>query len=505
MTNSRDRDRRSFPLNRRQFIGYSAAAGATAAWFGSGLPSMAIEKTGINADTWTPDYINSIAGTIEVDTAAECAKVVPLDYKGKLTYWWVGTNQSSPDIDKKFEKEFFDAFAKTYPNIELVKQNLDYNQMLDKVRTAAIGNAAPMVARMPILWGVEFASKGQLQEFGPSDVGYPDDEYWPGAMKSVTWKDKTYGVPTNNETMALIWNSQIFKDAGLDPESPPATWDDLVQYSKQIKDKTGKNGYGLVARANAGNTPFRFMPEAWAMGGGVFDEAEAHPTYEKIYINNDGTKAALQQAYDMYVRDKSVPTSALTNTQTENEDPFLAGNLAMMISHPTEYAYMLDHAKKATGADKKKAEEVVANMRYGLIPKGSKRRAVVFGGSNAHVFNKQFVDGGHVDQMAVKAFIAFLTGPEWSTKLAWDSSNPSNLRGFKTKWMKQRLAEIKFLNVTTSMLPYGIPFPVIPQSTQAMNIIVPDMLQNALTGKMSVSDAADDAANKIKSLMSGGF
>jgi multiple sugar transport system substrate-binding protein len=69
--------------------------------------------------------------------------------------------------------------------------------------------------------------------------------------------------------------------------------------------------------------------------------------------------------------------------------------------------------------------------------------------------------------------------------------------------MKERLKQIKFLNVTTSMLPYGIPFPVIPQSTQVMNIIVPDMMQNVLTGKMSVADAANDAANKINDLMSG--
>jgi multiple sugar transport system substrate-binding protein len=502
MTKSRERDRSRVGLDRRKFLGYSATA-ALAAWLGEHMAAFADEKTGVDASTWTPDYIRSIAGTVKIDTAAECAKVVPLDYKGRLTYWWNGTNQSSPEIDKKFEAEFFEAFAKTYPNIELEKQNLDYNQIFDKIRTAALGNAAPMVVRLPILGGVEFAAKGQLREFGPTDAGYPLEEYWPGAMKSVTWQGKTYGVPTNNETMAFIWNAKLFKDAGLDPEKAPDTWEDVVAYSKQIKEKTGKNGYGLVARVNAGNTPFRFMPHAWANGGGSFDESDPNPTYQKVYINNDGTKLALQQEYQMYAVDKSVPTSALTNTQTENEDPFLAGNLAMMISHPTEYAYMLDHAKKATGADKAAADEVVANMRYGLMPKGAARRAVVFGGSNVHVFKDEFVDGGKVDLMAAKAFIAFLTGPEWSTKLSWDSSNPSNARGFKSEWMKQRLDQIKFLNVTTSMLPYGIPFPVIPESTEVMNIIVPDMLQNALTGKMTVAEAADDAAKKINDLMSG--
>ena len=85
----------------------------------------------------------------------------------------------------------------------------------------------------------------------------------------------------------------------------------------------------------------------------------------------------------------------------------------------------------------------------------------------------------------------------------WVASNPGNLRGFKTKWMKERLETIKFLDVTTSMLPNGIPFPVIPEATEIMNIIVPDMLQNALTEKMTVEEAADDAAAKVEELLAG--
>ena len=112
---------------------------------------------------------------------------------------------------------FWAAFAKTYPNITVDKQNLDYNEMLNKTRTAALGNAAPMVAKFPIMWGVEFAGKGQLALLKPEDVGYATADFWPGAMKSVTWAGKTYGIPTNNETMALIWNAGLFHDAGLDP------------------------------------------------------------------------------------------------------------------------------------------------------------------------------------------------------------------------------------------------------------------------------------------------
>jgi multiple sugar transport system substrate-binding protein len=110
-----------------------------------------------------------------------------------------------------------------------------------------------------------------------------------------------------------------------------------------------------------------------------------------------------------------------------------------------------------------------------------------------------------VDEAAAKALICMWTSPEWSTKLAWAGSNPGNLGGFKTEWMKERLETIKFLDVTTSMLANGIPFPVIPEAPEIMNIIVPDMLQNALTGAMTVDEAAEDAAQKVKDLVGGGI
>ena len=459
----------------------------------------------VDLSKWSPEYVRSIAGTEEFDTAEACGKVTPLDYKGRLTFWYQGVFEGDPDLLRQYYKDFFETFRKTYPNIQLEEQALTYNDLLDKFRTALLGNAAPMAVRLQILGGTEFAAKGYLEPLKPEDVGYSAEDFWPGAMKAVTWDGVTYGIPTNNETMALIWNADIFKRAGLDPDKPPATWDDVVTYSKQIHDKLGIAGYGLVARKNAGNTPYRFMPQLWGYGGGVFDEADPSPKLDEIRLNSEASKRALQASYDMYVRDKSVPVSALTNQQADNQPLFVAGQLGMMISHPSDYNVMKDLQKKATGADKDKAQTVIDNMRYGLIPTGPDgKRAVVFGGSNIHILKPEYVDGGKVDEPAAKAIICFWTSPEWSLKMAYAGSNPGNLNGFKTKWMKTRLDDIKFLDVTTSMLPYGIPFPALPQAPEIMNIIVPDMLQNALTGAMTVDQAAEDAAKKVKELMGGG-
>jgi multiple sugar transport system substrate-binding protein len=490
-------------LNRRSFLAGSLGLAGAAAFGSSALAqdATAVAKTGVDPNKWNIDSINALAGTIKVDTAAELHALVPDSASGNLAYWNVGPVESSPQIAKDLYQQFLDAFKSDYPNINLDNQNVDYNDLLDKLRTAAAGGAAPDVAKMPILWGVEFAARGDLQEIVLDDYGLSKELFWEGALKSVTWEGKYYGIPTNNETMAFIWNKDIFTQAGLDPESPPATWADVVAYSKQIKDKTGKFGYGMVAKVNAGNTPFRYMPMLWAYGSSALDEAEGAPTMKTTMINNEGGIATLQNYYDMYVTDRSVPTSALTNTQTENQDLFISEQVAMMISHPSEYVVMQGKLAAATGDDKALAQKVVDSMAYGLIPAGPVRRSVVFGGSNAHIFTDK-AHGGTVNADGAKALVAALTSPEWSLKNNWTDSNPANLRGFETEWMKQRLHDIRFLEVTTSMLPYGVPFPVVPESTEIMNIIVPEMIQNALTETMSVKEAADDAANRINELIS---
>ena len=464
--------------------------------------ATAVAKTGVDPNKWTIEEINKIAGTITVDTAAELNAVVPADAAtGDVSFWNNGPVESTPQVQKDLYDEFGAKLKEWWPNLNVDRQNINYDDLLDKARTAAAGGAAPDVAKLPILWGVEFAARGDLQEIVLEDYGLNKDLFWAGALKSVTWEGKYYGIPTNNETMAFIWNKDLFKQAGLDPENPPATWTDVVAYSKQIKDSTGKFGYGLVAKVNAGNTPFRFMPMLWAYGSGAMDEAEADPKLDTAWVNNEGGVAALQNLYDMYVTDKSVPTSALTNTQIENQDLFIAGELAMVIAHPSEYVTMQNKLAAVTEEDEKAAAQIVVdNMMYGLIPEGPVRRSVVFGGSNAHVFSET-AHGGPVNAEGSKALLAALTSPEWALKNNWTDSNPANLRGFETEWMKQRLEEIRFLEVTTSMLPYGVPFPVVPESTEMMNIIIPEMIQNALTETMSVQEAADDAAQRINDLL----
>ncbi len=126
---------------------------------------------------------------------------MPLDYKGRVTFWYQGVFEGDPDLLRQYYRDFFAAFRKTYPNITLEEQALTYNDLLDKFRTAPARQRRPDGRALQILGGVEFASKGYLQELKPEDVGHATADFWPGAMKSNMWKAR----PTASRPTTRRW------------------------------------------------------------------------------------------------------------------------------------------------------------------------------------------------------------------------------------------------------------------------------------------------------------
>ncbi|MDQ6905241.1 MAG: extracellular solute-binding protein, partial [Chloroflexota bacterium] len=402
--------------------------------------------------------------------------------KGNVRYWQ--TTFDDPNVPSaKYHDLWLESVKTTLPNVNLKEEQYSYNDMLDKLRVASRAGQAPDAIVVPILWGPEFAYAGALAELSLADFGYKPEDFWPGALKSLTVNGKLYGIPTNNETMAMAYNMDLFQKAGLDPTKGPETWEDVKMYAKQIKEKTGKAGFGMVAKLNAGNTPFRYMPLCWAYGGAALDETADNPTYQKSQFDSDGNIQALQWISDVYSNGWA-PQSSITNTQVEVQDLFISGEVGMMITLPGSYTTV-----------KNKAPDIASKMNFTLIPKGPVRRAVVFGGSNVIIFKSA------KDLDAAKAVVKDRTSPGWSLRLVYESSNPGNRSGFSLPEEKIREENTKFLDVTIQMLQYGISFPTVPESSDIMNLIVPQMMQDVMTKNKTPQQAGQDAAKKVNDMI----
>ncbi|MHB8646174.1 MAG: extracellular solute-binding protein [Thermomicrobiales bacterium] len=460
-----------------------APSGTLSGGTGGQTPAPAVTSAPAVTAVGTKSAASSVAGATSSVTGGTTPLSTPNPaIKGTVKYWQT-TYDDVTVPSAKFHDEFLKDIKTTLPNVTVSEEQYAYGDFLGKLRTVIRANQAPDMAEIQLTWAPEMAATGALLELNLADFGYRPEQFWPGALRGSLWQGKLYGIPKRNETMAFIYNKDIFVKAGLDPTKGPDTWEDVKNYSKQIKEKTGKPGFGLAAKLNNGNTPYRYMPITWAYGGGALDETDDAPKYEKSNFDSAGNIAALQWILDMY-SNGWVPQSSLTNTQTEINNLFISGEVAMMIDKPSAYPII-----------KNKAPDVAEKMVYSLYPKGPVRRAVVFNGWNCVIFKST------KDVDAAKAVVREMTSPLWSLRLSYESSNPGNRDAFTLPEQQQRVKEIKFLDVATEMMQYGISFPAIPEAGDIMNLYVPQMLQDVMTKTKTPEQSAKDTAKKVNDLI----
>ena len=58
--------------------------------------------------------------------------------------------------------------------------------------------------------------------------------FFPAFMMNSQTGGKTWGVPFQRSTVVLYWNKELFKEAGLDPNKPPATWAEMLAYAQKL-------------------------------------------------------------------------------------------------------------------------------------------------------------------------------------------------------------------------------------------------------------------------------
>ncbi|SRR5579871_651369 len=424
-------------------------------------------------------------GTMPVRGWAAAGDYAPRrDLTGELTVWdW----SAAPDTYGVAQQQaFYHWFPEQHPKLRFRMTMYGYTDMLPKLEVSYRGGGGPDVARTAIAWSSRFIAADVFQPIDLARLGLSAKNFWPQALQTVQKpgdpSGTLYGIPSNNEAMMLVWNKALFRAAGLDPAKTPDTWDDLASYSKRIHDKTGQAGFGLVAKLNNGNTPFRFAPVMWAYGGSIFDELATPTTWKKVGIDGPGTVAALDLYNRLFNVDKSVEPSALNDAQADVATLFLGGKVAMMIAHPSDAAQA--HSLNPS-----------IELAAGLLPRGPARRAVVFGGSNIHVRK----GASNMDQ--VDEFLRAYESPNWNARLAGLGSNPANRVAEHAPAQKERDKLLLFNDVTFEMIQYGVNVPLVAQGAHIWNETIPTMIQKVLLKQTSPQQAAAEAAADVRQVM----
>ncbi|MFG1924176.1 ABC transporter substrate-binding protein [Cryptosporangium sp. NPDC048952] len=187
-----------------------------------------------------------------------------------------------------FTQTLIDAYNKSHKNkVKLTVIPADTYQQ--KVGSASGAKQLPDILATDVVYAPNYASKGVFQDLTKRvDTLSFKDTLAPAHMKTATYENKVYGVPHDIDLSAVFYNKVLFRKAGLDPEKPPTTMEEVYADAKKI-DALGKgvDGY-FFGGACPGCTLFTTWPMIWASGESVLNEEGTastvdNPTAAKIY------------------------------------------------------------------------------------------------------------------------------------------------------------------------------------------------------------------------------
>jgi multiple sugar transport system substrate-binding protein len=93
------------------------------------------------------------------------------------------------------------------------------------------------------------------------------------------YEDSRYSLPVSASNLGLFWNKDLFEAAGLDPDTPPSTWEELVSMAQTIKDKTGVWGMELFTQGGEG-TSWQWQVYLWGAGGELLSSDLSKPVFD---------------------------------------------------------------------------------------------------------------------------------------------------------------------------------------------------------------------------------
>ncbi len=161
-------------------------------------------------------------------------------------------------------------FNRQNPDINVIFERIAMQDARDQlIRETAIGEG-PDVAHLNFVWVKDLGVSGSclalnelIETHGVGSAGW--DDFLATDLTLAEDGETIYGVPFATDTWAMVYNTELLAAAGVD--AVPATWDELLEASRQIKAATGKPGFGF-ASGSSGNAEIWFLANFFMWSNG---------------------------------------------------------------------------------------------------------------------------------------------------------------------------------------------------------------------------------------------
>jgi len=299
------------------------------------------------------------------------------------------------------------------------------------------------------------------------------DSFYPSLMENGRTGGKTWGIPFQRSTIVMYYNKDAFRAAGLDPEKPPATWDELAASAKKLTKADGSQ-WGLMIPSTG--YPYWMFGALAMQNGQVLMNGAGNETY----YDAPATVEALQFWKDLGAKHKVMPQGTIEwGTLRQN---FLEGKTAIMW-HSTGN---LTTVKKS------------ANFDFGvaMLP-ANKRRGTPTGGGNFYIFKQTSAE----ERTAAMKLIKYMTSPEvsaeWSIKTGYMGVSPA---AYQTAKLQDYVKGFPYAAVARDQLEYATA-ELSTYETGRVRKALDDAIQAALTDAKTPAEALKEAQGTARRLL----
>ncbi|MEO1225673.1 MAG: extracellular solute-binding protein [Pseudomonadota bacterium] len=211
----------------------------------------------------------------------------------EIEYWQYFFQGRVDAIDALIEQ-----FEAENPGIVVNHTHFPYADYRTRIAAAVPAGEGPDVIQMFYGWVPDYIDAGLLQPL-PAEY-FPlqelEDEYF-DIVQAMVYNGQLYAVPTAVRSLALFWNKRMFEEAGLDPETPPATLDEMVDFAVALTERDGGGNLTAVGLTMAmTGQDHHWWREVLVrqFGGQPYSDDGRTVTY-----NDEAGAAALQYYIDM--------------------------------------------------------------------------------------------------------------------------------------------------------------------------------------------------------------
>jgi sn-glycerol 3-phosphate transport system substrate-binding protein len=378
-------------------------------------------------------------------------------------------------------KEFNDAS----PDVEVVAAYTgSYDDTRLKTQAAVEAGKPPAVTLMSANFVQEFVISGEIEaiddlltENGADAKAFLDD-FWPALRGNATANGKIYAIPFQNSTPILYINADHFKEVGLDPAKPPATWTELVaaaaKLTKRDGDKITRYGFEMPGSYDY----LGWLTQAFTMSnGGQFFNVSMPG---EVYYDQPSTRGALQFLHDLVFAHKVMPEGVIDPNQVSTD--FFAGKASMVLLSTGSLSFIRNGAKFP--------------YTVAFVPRNL-RNAVPIGGGSLIVFKGITPE----QRKAAWKFVTYMTSPEtlgsWSRFTGYFAPRKSS---YDLPEMKAFVAEHPDALIAVKQLDYAQPW-LSTYNVVAVRKAIEDQAQAVLSGKKQADEAVRDAQKNADEIL----